>query len=643
MATTNNPPDRILLIFKTHLDLGFTDLAENVRRQYLTTYIPAALSLAQETRQSPHRFRWSVGSWLLEEYRAAAGDSQELEEAIRQGDIRWHALPFTTHTEYMSPGLLDYGLSISQRLDRRYGKKTIAAKLTDVPGHTVAMVPHLAKAGVRFLHIGVNPTSTVPQIPPLFWWQAPDGSQILVMYNSNYGEMTAIGDSGTAVYFAHTGDNHGPQSAEEIHQLYERLQAQYPGADLRAATLEDVAEAALAQKDLPVVTGEIGDSWIHGTGTDPAKTSAYRALLRLGENLPPAEQEALYDALLPVPEHTWGLDEKTHLSETYFENFQGEYDCFIRRDFEAARKMPRFQLMEASWQEQRDYVRQAARAIGTEVPATSRRSTDPEDWEPLTRQTGLHLGGFTVSVGGDGRLCGLLHGDRVWADETHPLGSLRYEVFSQTEYDRFRAQYVTSDEDWAIEDFGKIGVEKANDRFRAYRPKLQGVYRKGNALLFRGTFEGEAWERFGGPARVETVYEFGENQIQVDFAWFDKPASRIPEAIWLEFSPMANLTAIHKLDSWLSPFRVEKGGNRRMHVTQKGVAWNGAQIECLDTGLVSLGDPTLLQFEDTLPEQDAGAWFCLYNNIWGTNFPMWYDEDARFRFVLAFGNETSFI
>lgn len=23
----------------------------------------------------------------------------------------------------------------------------------------------------------------------------------------------------------------------------------------------------------------------------------------------------------------------------------------------------------------------------------------------------------------------------------------------------------------------------------------------------------------------------------------------------------------------------------------------------------------------------------LRNNVWGTNFPMWYGEDARFRFV----------
>ena len=30
--------------------------------------------------------------------------------------------------------------------------------------------------------------------------------------------------------------------------------------------------------------------------------------------------------------------------------------------------------------------------------------------------------------------------------------------------------------------------------------------------------------------------------------------------------------------------------------------------------------------------------FNLFNNIWNTNFPMWYEDDARFRFVLSVNN-----
>ena len=37
----------VFLIFKTHLDIGFTDYAENVKEKYLTQYIPNAIATAR--------------------------------------------------------------------------------------------------------------------------------------------------------------------------------------------------------------------------------------------------------------------------------------------------------------------------------------------------------------------------------------------------------------------------------------------------------------------------------------------------------------------------------------------------------------------------------------------------------------------
>ena len=149
------------LIFKTHLDVGFTDLAANVFRTYCEMYIPQALKLAREMRESgrPERFVWTVGSWLIYEYLEQAGrrERRRMEEGIAAGDIAWHALPFTTHTELMDSSLFRFGISLSRDLDRRFGRRTIAGKMTDVPGHCRAIVPLLAQAGVRFLHVGVNP------------------------------------------------------------------------------------------------------------------------------------------------------------------------------------------------------------------------------------------------------------------------------------------------------------------------------------------------------------------------------------------------------------------------------------------------------------------------------------------------------
>lgn len=638
-------PEEILILFKTHLDLGFTDLAGEVFRQYMDCYIPQALALAKQTRNTPCRFRWTVGSWLFEQYRRVKGDTPELQEAVRQGDIRWHGLPFTTHTEYMTEGMFESGLKLSQRLDERYGTRTIAAKMTDVPGHTRAMIPLLARAGIRFLHLGVNPASTVPEVPTLFWWQAPAGEKILVMYNGDYGEMTAIGQSGAAVCFAHTGDNRGPQGAEQIRTIYEDLHARFPKAVLRAGTLEDVAEIALAEEGLPVVTSEIGDTWIHGTGTDPAKTSAFRGLLRLAEELPEEARRPVYEALLPVPEHTWGLDEKTHLSATYPVDFQlGEHENFIREDFWEARKESRYRLMERSWEEQRGYLRDGCAAFpegfctrAEKVFAETRREpVSREGTEAVSPGENVVLGEFTAAADARGALVNLEWKGRRWADADHPLFCFLYEVFSRKEFDRFREQYVVSGEEWAVEDFGKLGMEKANDRYRAYFLRNVEIRRSKDSLLITGKTEKEALERFGGAEGYELALTFRGNQILGDFAWFGKKASRVGEACWLGFLPEAPLKAIHKLGTWLDPMDVVPGGNRQMHVTQDGVRWEGLGLRGLDTGLCSIGAPSLLNFSRVLPNPREGVWFNLYNNVWGTNFPMWYGQDARFRFALDF-------
>jgi hypothetical protein len=43
---------RVHLVLKTHLDIGFTDLAANVVSRYLKHFIPQAVALAKATRSS---------------------------------------------------------------------------------------------------------------------------------------------------------------------------------------------------------------------------------------------------------------------------------------------------------------------------------------------------------------------------------------------------------------------------------------------------------------------------------------------------------------------------------------------------------------------------------------------------------------
>jgi len=53
-----------------------------------------------------------------------------------------------------------------------------------------------------------------------------------------------------------------------------------------------------------------------------------------------------------------------------------------------------------------------------------------------------------------------------------------------------------------------------------------------------------------------------------------------------------------------------------------------------DAPLLAPARRALGDFPDTLPDPAAGIGFNLYNNLWGTNFPMWFGDDMLFRFEL---------
>ncbi len=149
---------QIHLIFKSHLDVGFTDYAGTVVDQYFSEFIPQAVETARSLRGTETPFVWITGAWLIHQCLESASPSLRagLEEAIEMDEIGWHALPFTFHSEMAGKEIFAEGLEFSGDLDRRYGKRTCAAKMTDVPGHTLGIVPLLADQGVTFLHVGIN-------------------------------------------------------------------------------------------------------------------------------------------------------------------------------------------------------------------------------------------------------------------------------------------------------------------------------------------------------------------------------------------------------------------------------------------------------------------------------------------------------
>jgi len=132
-----------------------------------------------------------------------------------------------------------------------------------------------------------------------------------------------------------------------------------------------------------------------------------------------------------------------------------------------------------------------------------------------------------------------------------------------------------------------------------------------------------------------------EPVIHLNFSWFQKPATRLPEALWLSFHPIASDPKgwmLEKSGEPVSPLDVVRSGNRHMHALSKGFGYKDESgaffVETVDAPLVTLGIKSPLPFSKSQPDLSAGIHCNLFNNAWGTNYIMWSGEDMRFRFVL---------
>lgn len=684
------------VVFKTHLDLGFTDYAANVTDRYVHEYLPRAIELARELEQrgGPAGFIWTTGSWLIHEaLRLGTPDERAaLEDAIRAGQVSWHGLPLSTHTELMDAGLVEHGISIGRRLDARFGRHTIAAKMTDVPGHTIGLVPFLSRAGLDYLHLGVNGASAVPEVPEFFVWRAPDGSEVVVNYAQSYGATdlgVALAPGGTdALHLAHTGDNFGPPSVADVEELFAQLQAEYPGTRIIASTLDAFAAAVLQDRDLlPVLEREIGDSWIHGVASDPLLTARLRALLRLRTDwvasgaLAPGttECDGFSDGLLLIPEHTWGEDLKTHLPD--YVNYEkaafqaaraadvidpvqnpAQFDEFAwaYTDHPSAQGLT-YSSFERSWAEQRAHVDRALAALSParRVEAEAALAGCEPTNEPQPNAAAIDcaaehaVGDYRVRLGRDGSLVSLIDADGTqWAGAEHPLAAYAYQTFDERDEARWLSEYGRNRAEngmWSIPDFSKPGLSISETLpGTLFTPTIVAAERHDAAdaavLTLSLELPAIASEAWGAPRDIRLSYRFSSaGPIGITLDLCDKDASRLPEASWLEFRPRTapGDWTLTKIDSHVDPQSVVRNGNRSMHavaaVTHTASTHTADRtfaLRPLDAALVAVGQPALLRFTNDVPDPNDGLHVNLHNNIWGTNFTMWVEDDLRFRFEL---------
>ncbi|WP_158751917.1 DUF5054 domain-containing protein [Acidobacterium sp. S8] len=653
----------VLVMFKCHFDAGFIDTQAHVVQRYFTEYFPHAMQIAEEMRQSGNeRYVWTTGSWLLYEYleQASAEDRKRMEQAIQRGDIAWHALPFTWQTELIDRSMIEGSLGLSQSLDRRFGRTTTGAKMTDVPGHTRGLIAPLAGHGVKFLDIGVNDASTPAELPPLFTWKDSRGETLSVMYHHGYGGVTRVPGSDLAVAIVVRDDNSGPHSPEEIRKVYARLKDQFPNAEVTPTNLTEIANAVDPfHSHLPVITQEIGDSWIHGVASDPLKLARYREVARLRERwiaqkkfgIGDTTDVAMLRRVLLEAEHTWGTDTKTWL----------DFDHYTPKDLASMLETKNYKVVEFSWEEKRkdlfdgisalpaqlqNEAQQAVRALEAKKPSMVAGSPHSAENEIESKHFVVGIDAKTGAI----RKLRNKKTEREWASADHPLALFSYQTLSQKDYTQFFTNYVVSDADWAKKDFGKPNIERYGAESQEWLPSLTDLHvakdAAGHRILAQLEIKDAAALNSGRAAfpqdlYLELVLPDAAPEIHLNFYWFGKPATRMPEAIWLTFNPQVKDPQgwmMEKSGEPVSPFDVAVAGGRHLHAVSPGIHHKDGdsefRLELLDAPVIALGEKSPLNFSRTQPDLSGGVHCNLFNNAWGTNYIMWFGEDMRFRFIV---------
>ncbi len=650
---------RVLVVFKCHLDVGFDDTQAAIMRLYFDRYFPKAIEIGEQMSQAGgDRYVWTTGSWMLYEYLEQANPEQRkrAEKAIEAGHLAWHALPFTWQSEMLDRTMIAGSIGFSKSLDQRYGRTTTGAKMTDVPGHTRGIIAPLRENGVTFLHIGINSASTPAEVPRLFVWKDANGGELTVMYHPDYGGTYALPGSGLAVAIEVRDDNSGPHTPDEIAAIYRKLRASFPNATIIASSMTDIAVAmAPYHAQLPVVTQEIGDTWIHGVPSDPIKISRYRevarfrrALIDEGKLQPgDAVDLALLRRLTLAVEHGTGADTKKWL----------DYDHYKPSDLGPVLDLPGYRTMTTSWAEKRQDIDESVASLPQPLRSQAeQRLHGLQPMQPLVAGLKPHAADsvietqhFTVSIDArTGAIRGLREKakEQDWATAKNPLGVYSYQTYSKQDFDRFIASYIHSTEDWAFKDFGKPGIDRFGAQSREWAPTLAHLWSGSDShsyrILAELRVEDPESEKLGTVAWPRTMFlelKFPNEApvVEMNFYWFGKVANRLPEAAWLSFYPAVPTDGkwlLGKTDEWVSAFDVVPGGNRHMHAIISEMRCPSFTIESLDAPVVALGVKSSVYFTREQPDLTQGLHFCLHNNTWGTNYVQWFGGDMRFRFVL---------
>ena len=509
-------------------------------------------------------------------------------------------------------------------------------------------------------------------------------------------DTTVAKRDGEALVFAFRTDNSGPpESLAEIQTIFDILRDQYPGAKVFASTLDNFVNSVNVSA-LPTVFGEIGDTWIQGIATDPRKTALYRAIsraLRCNQDKRYScdrEQAAFALYLSKIPEHTWGLDsvhDSTNWKNSDFNKARKELSNFDRitnswleqRKFinitlDIIESMPNSDIG--------DFLKQELEGIFPVLPNID----DFVSVDPTALFKIGNMSNFTIRFGSDGSV---VHFNATWnnraysfADKSHPLGLFTYHTYNETDFQAMISEYDYSPTYNPGYD-KPHSTEFAKPQTAVYRFPMTGLYRNNkDDSIFLVKLEGDptAHSYYGGPEKVwiqvqivpkDPASSSGELlDLSFEVIWVNKTATRLAEATMFSFLPALQDSVqgswkdrLYKVaprfsqefspEAFVSLSSINRNGSFYQHAVEQVNLVEHSDLGDIILGLYSPDIPLVcpiyrsfsgVQTPTPFPflKQPIsgtnldGFAFNLHNNIWNTNYPLWYpftdlEEDMNFK------------
>jgi hypothetical protein len=375
---------------------------------------------------------------------------------------------------------------------------------------------------------------------------------------------------------------------------------------------------------LPVIHGELGDSWIHALGAFPESTAKIREARRIFKELEKNKEltydrkyqllkEKYYENALLFGEHSGGVDTKRYLANRVYnkaelrEMLKSEMYTYANQGWNEEREWAT-NCLDAANEAQKLYAPKADKTISV---------IDNEYWKLYFENELITAQNKTT-------------GEKIVFDYL-------YEIIGKKRMEKYLDDYLRLKVAWSIEDFGRKLYPEVDDA--EFGLILSDVNISEEFVEAKYTTPEESVKEYGNSNEIKIKARVVERELFVSIEICKKePTTYIEGGHFIfNFEKPFEEIIVQKSGIEINPDTdVVLGANRGIFAVDEYVKVNGIKVNPLHTPLVSFGESKIYRCccKDYKQSKTPKVVFNLFNNMWGTGNPQWISGNYKFTFCL---------